>query len=331
MKILFGNMLSLLLITCVASMFVVPSYASDAKSKYPIKYQYRAKTAQETSDLKEITEITESFGDLRMFGVGSPDIFYGVLDISGDRAISFLRGNDDFGDETPNETNESNVWSIKLNLKKYGKRWKVISYEETISEGSDGISRISITRLHRAFPYPSWDRKIKEKGGIGYYKKHPEKYDPKESPIDFPGLGDQSDVNYFSMTMKAINNNVTDGIVVGQVNKEAEGPMTSYWGGSDKGTITARMKGTEIVLYGRSEIDISYYRAKLDDDVREVMLERITPINACGKVIYKATLFSSLKNLQLVVPKFPDKLTISFNDGTSRFSCVIQQSTDGTK
>lgn len=319
MKIFFEQIL-FLLVAGIASTFVASSYALEAKSIYPIKYQYHAKTPQETSDLKEIKEITESFGDLGMFGVGSPYIFDGVLDISGDRAISFLRDNGAFGDESSGGTRKNDIWTIKLNLKKYSNRWKVISYEENETAGGDGISKIYIRRLGSAFPYPSWDRSIKENGGIGYYIKHPEKLDPNEPRIDFPGLGAKSEVDYFSMTMNAINKNVTDGIVVGRVNIGAEGP-TEFWDGREH-----KLKGTEIVLYGRSEIDISYYRARLDDDVREVRLVKITPIKACGKVLYKANLFSTLKSSQLVLPEFPDKLTISFNDGASRFTCAIQQS-----
>jgi hypothetical protein len=233
------------------------------------------------------------------------------LNISGDRAISFLRSDCEF----------DYISTIKLNLKKYKNKWKVISYEEAETVGGDGTSRMQIRRLRRAFPHPSWDSSIKEKGGIGYYKKHPKEYNAKEAPIDFYDYMDGR-FDLYNLTLKAINKNVKDGIVLGQVNRDFDGPIPSFL--DEKITYLPKMEGTEIILYGRSEIDISYYRARLDDDVRDVIIKRITPINACGKTIYKAELLSPSSKSMLAVPKFPDKIIISFNDGTSRFSCVIQ-------
>ncbi len=248
----------------------------------------QAATGTENSDLKQVTQIATAFAGSHILGTGAFQRLTRSRDIAGDNATVFLGESSDTGDDPE---------AYKVNLKRIGGKWKVVTYEFA-NVGTTGDLKRIIRRvdMHGSL-YPSLqlDRLVESNGGKGYFEQFPSELDKNEVPILLMRRS-------LFITVDIINKHKIDNVVIGPIYK-------------------GKRAETIVTVYGLSENDISKYLQDISSEMPLITVTEANQIDACGKSIVRAKLSITAKQDQLSIPDNQGATKLLFDLDGQNFGC----------
>lgn len=262
---------------------------------YLILTTTHAATDTEKSDIKQVTQIATAFAESHILGTGAFQHLTRIRDITGDSATVFIGESNETGDDPE---------TYKVNLKRIGGKWKVVTYEFAKIGTTGDLKRI-IRRvdMHGSlFPSLQLDRLVESNGGTGYFKQFPNELDKNEVPIS---LMQRSQF----ITVDIIKKHKIDSVVIGAIQK-------------------GKQAETRVTVYGLSENDISKYLQEISSEMPLVSVAEVNQIDACGKSIVKAKLSITARQDQLSIPGDQGTTKLSFEIDGQKFGCILKDDGD---